>query len=372
MQRDRESLESAPREATRTATTRACCASTRGARSRTPPRTSLPHLRAGARVLDVGSGPGHHHDRPRPARAARHRSSASTPSSRRGRPGGGPRRERAASRTSSSASATRTRSTFDDDSFDVVHAHQVLQHLARPVDALREFRRVAEAGRARRGARRRLRRRDLEPRVGRARPLARALPRRARRATAASPTPGATSSAGRARPASPTSRRPRRRGCSRPRSNASGGATLGGARDRVPVRGARDRVGALEPAELAAHRRGVARAGRPTTTAGAHAARRDPRARLTAQRAQVGSSALTSPRRRRARRRSRRSRRVPSSSSAIGRPSSHVRVQCRPRAVAGVRGLRGGDPRRAVGGHGCRRLAAERPARAEPHQASIS
>lgn len=29
-----------------------------------------------------------------------------------------------------------------DDSFDIVHAHQVLQHLTRPVDALREFRRV--------------------------------------------------------------------------------------------------------------------------------------------------------------------------------------------------------------------------------------
>jgi len=30
-----------------------------------------------------------------------------------------------------------------DDAFDIVHAHQVLQHLARPVDALREFRRVS-------------------------------------------------------------------------------------------------------------------------------------------------------------------------------------------------------------------------------------
>jgi aryl-alcohol dehydrogenase-like predicted oxidoreductase/2-polyprenyl-3-methyl-5-hydroxy-6-metoxy-1,4-benzoquinol methylase len=33
-----------------------------------------------------------------------------------------------------------------DDSWDVVHAHQVLQHLTRPVDALREFRRVVAPG----------------------------------------------------------------------------------------------------------------------------------------------------------------------------------------------------------------------------------
>ena len=33
-----------------------------------------------------------------------------------------------------------------DGSFDVVHAHQLLQHLARPVDALREMARVTRAG----------------------------------------------------------------------------------------------------------------------------------------------------------------------------------------------------------------------------------
>lgn len=35
---------------------------------------------------------------------------------------------------------------FADDSFDVVHAHQVLQHLSDPVAALREMRRVARPG----------------------------------------------------------------------------------------------------------------------------------------------------------------------------------------------------------------------------------
>ena len=35
---------------------------------------------------------------------------------------------------------------FPDDSFDVVHAHQVLQHVADPVQALREMRRVCKPG----------------------------------------------------------------------------------------------------------------------------------------------------------------------------------------------------------------------------------
>ena len=35
---------------------------------------------------------------------------------------------------------------YDDASFDVVHAHQVLQHLSEPVAALREMRRVCAPG----------------------------------------------------------------------------------------------------------------------------------------------------------------------------------------------------------------------------------
>lgn len=36
--------------------------------------------------------------------------------------------------------------TFDAESFDIVHSHQVLQHLADPVHALREWRRVTKRG----------------------------------------------------------------------------------------------------------------------------------------------------------------------------------------------------------------------------------
>ena len=36
--------------------------------------------------------------------------------------------------------------SYEDDAFDVVHAHQVLQHVGDPVQALREMRRVAKPG----------------------------------------------------------------------------------------------------------------------------------------------------------------------------------------------------------------------------------
>ena len=74
--------------------------------------------------------------------------------------GPGPRRDRgrAAWTTSTSPSADVHALDFPDDTFDVVHAHQVLQHVGDPVQALREMRRVTQAGRDRGGARQRLRR----------------------------------------------------------------------------------------------------------------------------------------------------------------------------------------------------------------------
>ncbi len=75
----------------------------------------------------------------------------------------------------SSWSATHTRSPFETDSFDIVHAHQTLQHLGDPVAALREMRRVVAARRRRRGPRRRLRRHDLVPADPGARRLAGAV-----------------------------------------------------------------------------------------------------------------------------------------------------------------------------------------------------
>ena len=62
--------------------------------------------------------------------------------------------------------------TSPDGSFDVVHAHQVLQHVGDPVRALREMRRVCRPGGARRGPRQRLRGVHLVPAGGRARPVA--------------------------------------------------------------------------------------------------------------------------------------------------------------------------------------------------------
>lgn len=98
----------------------------------------LPHLRPGQRLLDVGSGPG----------------TITADLARLVAPG----RVTAVEPTESALDLTRrTVDTlpnvdcvqsdvhgldFPDDSFDIVHAHQVLQHVADPVGALREMRRV--------------------------------------------------------------------------------------------------------------------------------------------------------------------------------------------------------------------------------------
>jgi SAM-dependent methyltransferase len=103
-----------------------------------------PHLREGLRVLDFGSGPG----------------TISLDLARRVRPGhvvGVDASPEVVARANGLAASEgvpnvefRTgdayRLDFPDGVFDVVHAHQVLQHLARPVEALREFRRVLRPG----------------------------------------------------------------------------------------------------------------------------------------------------------------------------------------------------------------------------------
>ena len=103
-----------------------------------------PHLEAGARILDVGSGPG----------------TITIDLARRVRPGRVVGVDAAADvveRAYGLAESERVDNVefrvgdayaleFADASFDVVHAHQVLQHLARPVDALHEFRRVLKPG----------------------------------------------------------------------------------------------------------------------------------------------------------------------------------------------------------------------------------
>lgn len=103
-----------------------------------------PHLVPGARVLDVGSGPG----------------TITIDLARRVRPGvviGVDAADDVVAHAAGLAASQRVENVefavgdayalaFADDSFDIVHAHQVLQHLARPVDALREFRRVLKPG----------------------------------------------------------------------------------------------------------------------------------------------------------------------------------------------------------------------------------
>jgi SAM-dependent methyltransferase len=104
----------------------------------------LPHLTSGAALLDVGCGPG-----TITADLATHIT---------------PGRVTALERTADALDLARAEIArrglttvdfavgdvhaldFPDDTFDVVHAHQVLQHVADPVQALREMRRVTRPG----------------------------------------------------------------------------------------------------------------------------------------------------------------------------------------------------------------------------------
>jgi ubiquinone/menaquinone biosynthesis C-methylase UbiE len=104
----------------------------------------LPHLKPGLSVLDVGCGPGTitadlaAHVAPGPVTAVDQVADVL-----------GAARTEAQQRNLSNVSfgtADVHNLDFPDDTFDVVHAHQVLQHVADPVRALREMRRVCAPG----------------------------------------------------------------------------------------------------------------------------------------------------------------------------------------------------------------------------------
>lgn len=102
----------------------------------------IPHLQAGMRVLDVGCGPG----------------TITADLAKLIAPGQMVAIDRAEAVLAEASAVCTERGAdnvtievgdvyaleFEDDSFDVVHAHQVLQHLSDPVAALREMRRVTK------------------------------------------------------------------------------------------------------------------------------------------------------------------------------------------------------------------------------------
>ncbi len=104
----------------------------------------LPHLKPGLSVLDIGCGPGTitadlaARVAPGPVLAVDQFADVLDVA-----------RAEAQRRNLSNvsfATADVHRLGFPDDTFDVVHAHQVLQHVADPVQALREMRRVCRPG----------------------------------------------------------------------------------------------------------------------------------------------------------------------------------------------------------------------------------
>lgn len=104
----------------------------------------LPHLTAGSSVLDIGCGPGtitaDIAARVAPGPVLAVDQSADVLDVARGEV------ERRSLSNVSFATADVHNLEFQDDAFDVVHAHQVLQHVADPVRALREMRRVCRPG----------------------------------------------------------------------------------------------------------------------------------------------------------------------------------------------------------------------------------
>ncbi len=144
MQPDGESIESAPTEAYTHGHHESVLRSHSWRTVENSAAYLAPHLDAGAAVLDVGSGPG----------------TITIDLARRVRPGlviGIDNAAEVVARAAGLAESERVGNIefrvgdayaleFDDASFDIVHAHQVLQHLARPIDALREFRRVLKPG----------------------------------------------------------------------------------------------------------------------------------------------------------------------------------------------------------------------------------
>src|SRR5580765_666878 len=108
-----------------------------------PPAASLaPRLTSGSSVLDLGCGPGtitaDIGRRVAPGRVLGIDVSAGVIEEARRDASGGPNVEFSVGDLYAL--------DIDDDTFDIVHAHQVLQHLSDPVGALREMRRVCKPG----------------------------------------------------------------------------------------------------------------------------------------------------------------------------------------------------------------------------------
>ena len=105
----------------------------------------LAHLRAGMDLLDVGCGPASITadlaERVAPGRVVALDAAAGALEAARAT-----LRERRLSEQVEVTSGDVMALPFEDTSFDVVHAHQVLQHLADPVGALAEMRRVTRPG----------------------------------------------------------------------------------------------------------------------------------------------------------------------------------------------------------------------------------